>query len=75
MVLNYITYSVLFIKLWGLNKILFGIPFYLIEKFVLSNVITLTYQGGKYVIYGVGNYVFPEPIIVNNVKDETKRQD
>lgn len=73
--LNYITYSVLFIKLWGLNKLFFGIPFYLIEKFVLSNIITLTYQGGKYVIHGVGNYVFPEPIIVTNVNVDTKPLD
>lgn len=64
---NYINYSFLFLKIWSINKLLFGMPFYLIEHLVLSNTIKLTYQGGKYVIQGVGNYLFPTPVIVNDV--------
>lgn len=62
--LNYITYSLIFIKLWGINKLFMNIPYYLIERLVISNVIKLTYQGGKYIIKSVGNYVFPEPLTV-----------
>lgn len=74
MVLNYIKYakySILFFKLWSINKLLFGIPFYLIEHLVLSNTIKLTYQGGKYILVGIGNYLFPTPIVVKNVPENT----
>lgn len=63
---NYFNYSLIFFKLWGLNKILFGIPYYLIEHIILQNILHITYQGSKMLIIGIGNGVynitFPKPI-------------
>jgi hypothetical protein len=69
--LNYIDYSLLFIKIWGINKLLLGVPFYLIEHLILSNIIKLTYRGGKYFIYKIGYFVIPQQISIVDVPDNS----
>ena len=68
---NYINYSFIFFKLWGLNKLLFGIPYYLIEHLIITNIINISYESGKMIIKGIGNGIyylaFPKPLEVINV--------
>lgn len=65
---NYVNYSFLFMKLWGLNKLLLGVPYYIVEHLILSNIVKITYHGSKMLITGIGKgfmYIaFPKPITV-----------
>jgi len=65
---NYVNYSFLFMKLWGLNKLLLGVPYYIVEHLILSNIVKITYHGSKMLITGIGKgfmYIaFPKPIEV-----------
>jgi hypothetical protein len=70
---SYINYSLIFIQLWGLNKLLVGVPFYLIQHLIISNTIKIIYNGSKYVILGIGSLVFSSPIEVNDIPDEIKK--
>lgn len=68
--LNYISYSFLFFKIWCINKMLFSVPYHLIEHLVVSNIIKLTYQGGKFILHSVGSYIYPEPLVITDVPEE-----
>lgn len=69
--LAYFNYYLLFFKLWGLNKLLFGVPLYLVEHLIINGIVKITMRGGKYFIDGVGGYMFPSPIsIVDDVGDD-----
>lgn len=65
---NYINYSFLFFKLWGMNKLLLGIPYYIVEHLILQKLLHITYEGGKMLILGIGSGIyylaFPKPITV-----------
>ena len=71
--LSYLSYSVIFFKLWGLNKVLFGIPYYLIEHLILSNLLHIVWKGGKMVVVGIGSGIyymaFPKPIEVIDIPE------
>lgn len=64
--LNYISYSLIFFKLWYINKIYLGVPFRLIKNLVLLNIVNLTCKGGQYIINGVGSYVYPSPLVITD---------
>jgi hypothetical protein len=53
-----INYTLLFFKLWSLNKLLLGVPFYIIEHLILSNILHITYKGGKMLILGIGSGIY-----------------
>ena len=55
---NYFNYSLIFFKLWGLNKLLFGVPYYLIEQLIIQNILHITYKGSKMIILGVGHGIY-----------------
>jgi hypothetical protein len=63
---NYYNYSIVFLKLLFMNKLMLGIPYILIKHIIIDNVLHITYQGGKYVILGIGSGIyylaFPKPI-------------
>ena len=63
----------IFFKLWGLNKVLFGVPYYLIEHLILSNLLHIVWKGGKMVVVGIGSGVyylaFPKPIEVKDIPE------
>lgn len=65
---NYLNYSFLFFKLWGINKLLLGIPYYIVEHLILQKLLHITYEGGKMLILGIGSGIyylaFPKPITV-----------
>lgn len=49
---------------------LFSVPYHLIEHLVVSNIIKLTYQGGKFILHSVGSYIYPEPLVITDVPEE-----
>ena len=63
----------IFFKLWGLNKLLFGVPYYLVEHLILSNLLHIVWKGGKMVIVGIGSGIyylaFPKPIEVKDIPE------
>jgi hypothetical protein len=82
---SYINYSIIFFKLWGLNKLLFGIPYYLVEHLIISNLLHIVWKGGKMVIVGIGSGLyymkFPKHIEViecpenNNIITDLQQKD
>lgn len=70
---NYINYSFLFFKLWGINKLLLGIPYYIVEHLILQKILNITYQSGKMLILGIGSGIyyiaFPKPIEVIEISN------
>ena len=73
---NYVNYSFLFFKIWGMNKLLLGVPYYIVEHLILSNILKVAYSGGKMIITGIGSGIyylaFPKPVevIMDNKDDE-----
>ena len=53
------------VKILFLNSMLGGFPLYLLEKLFSHLVISVAWNGTKYVIKGIGNYIFSEPIEIN----------
>lgn len=75
---NWFNYSFLFFKLWGLNKLMLGVPYYLIKHLIIEGVINITYKSGKFLLYGIGSGIyyiaFPKPIEITNIDDELKEE-
>jgi len=76
---NYYNYSIMFLKLIFLNKLMLGIPYILIKHIIIDNVLHITYQGGKYLILGIGSGVyylaFPKPIQILDYEKEDVNND
>ena len=76
---NYYNYSIMFLKLIFLNKLMLGIPYILIKHIIIDNVLHITYQGGKYLILGIGSGVyylaFPKPIQILDYENEDVNND
>jgi hypothetical protein len=65
------------VKILFLNSMLGGFPLYLLEKLFSHLVISVAWNGTKYVIKEIGNYIFSEPIeinISNNENNESREQ-
>lgn len=53
------------VKILFFNSMLGGFPLYLLEKLFSHLVISVAWNGTKYVIKGIGNYIFSKPIEIN----------
>lgn len=74
MFINYINYSFLFFKLWGINKLLLGIPYYIIEHLILHKLLHITYKGSTIILLGVGSGIyylaFDKPITALDIPND-----
>lgn len=73
----YSNYAVIFFKLWGLNKLFFGVPYYLIEHLILSNLLHIVWKGGKMMVVGIGSgiyyMIFTKPIEIIDYPSEPQK--
>jgi len=74
MLLSYLKYSFLLFKIWGVNKLLLGVPYYIVEHLIIDNTLKFVYRGGKMIVLGIGSGIyyiaFPQPIEITNINEK-----
>ena len=53
------------VKILFLNTMLGGFPLYVIEKLFSHLIISVAWNGSKYCIRKIGNYILDEPVEIN----------